>query len=76
MALRYNGKIVAIIREPETYEMRKEERCARQWGMVHKEHPYQQVNILPAPLLNSHFSKLPSALRDLDSATLNFQKFV
>jgi len=43
VALRYNGKIVAVIREPETYEMRKEERCARQWGMVHKEHPYQQL---------------------------------
>ncbi|XP_063689779.1 bifunctional 3'-phosphoadenosine 5'-phosphosulfate synthase-like isoform X2 [Bolinopsis microptera] len=43
VALRYNGKIVAVVREPETYEMRKEERCARQWGIVHKEHPYQQL---------------------------------
>jgi len=43
VALRYNGKVVAVIRDPEVYEMRKEERCARQWGMVHKEHPYQQL---------------------------------
>lgn len=43
VALRYNGKIVAIVRDPEVYEMRKEERCARQWGMVHKEHPYQEL---------------------------------
>jgi 3'-phosphoadenosine 5'-phosphosulfate synthase len=47
VALRYNGKIVAVVREPETFEMRKEERCARQWGMVHKEHPYQQVLYFP-----------------------------
>lgn len=43
VALRYNGKIVAVVRDPEIYEMRKEERCARQWGMVHKDHPYQQL---------------------------------
>jgi len=43
IALRYNGQVVAVVRDPEIYEMRKEERCARQWGMVHKEHPYQQL---------------------------------
>lgn len=43
IALRYDGKVVAVVREPEIFEMRKEERCARQWGMVHKEHPYQQL---------------------------------
>ena len=43
VSLWYNGECVAVIRDPEIYEMRKEERCARQWGLVHKEHPYQQV---------------------------------
>lgn len=39
-ALRYNGKPVAIIRAPEFYEHRKEERCARQFATTHPEHPY------------------------------------
>lgn len=30
--LRYDGRAVAIIRKPEFYEHRKEERCARQFG--------------------------------------------
>ncbi|XP_078065383.1 bifunctional 3'-phosphoadenosine 5'-phosphosulfate synthase 1 [Mustelus asterias] len=39
-ALVYNGQRVAILRNPEFYEHRKEERCARQWGTTCKEHPY------------------------------------
>ncbi|XP_059507665.1 bifunctional 3'-phosphoadenosine 5'-phosphosulfate synthase 1 isoform X2 [Stegostoma tigrinum] len=39
-ALLYNGQRVAILRNPEFYEHRKEERCARQWGTTCKEHPY------------------------------------
>merc|ERR1712029_548712 len=38
--LKYNGKAMAILRKPEFYEHRKEERCARQFGTTHKEHPY------------------------------------
>ena len=38
--LRYEGKAMAILRDPEFYEHRKEERCARQFGTTHKEHPY------------------------------------
>ena len=30
----YNGLPKAIIRDPEFYEHRKEERCARQFGMI------------------------------------------
>ena len=73
MALRYNGKVVAIIREPETFEMRKEERCARQWGMVHKEHPYQQVGET-----SSSLNVILSSVRRirLFSATLDVQKYV
>uniref|UniRef100_A0AAQ4S8H3 3'-phosphoadenosine 5'-phosphosulfate synthase 1 n=1 Tax=Gasterosteus aculeatus aculeatus TaxID=481459 RepID=A0AAQ4S8H3_GASAC len=40
VALVYNGKRVAILRNPEFYEHRKEERCARQWGTTCKDHPY------------------------------------
>ena len=29
-----------MIRDPEFYEHRKEERCARQFGTTNKEHPY------------------------------------
>uniref|UniRef100_A0A8C2FB10 3'-phosphoadenosine 5'-phosphosulfate synthase 1 n=2 Tax=Cyprinus carpio TaxID=7962 RepID=A0A8C2FB10_CYPCA len=39
-ALAYGGRRVAILRNPEFYEHRKEERCARQWGTTCKDHPY------------------------------------
>ena len=39
-ALRFNGQIVAVLRSPEFYEHRKEERCARQFGTTHPDHPY------------------------------------
>ncbi|KAK2116087.1 Bifunctional 3'-phosphoadenosine 5'-phosphosulfate synthase 1 [Saguinus oedipus] len=39
-ALMYEGRRVAILRNPEFYEHRKEERCARQWGTTCKNHPY------------------------------------
>lgn len=39
-ALAYGGRRVAILRNPEFYEHRKEERCARQWGTTCKDHPH------------------------------------
>merc|ERR1719268_25648 len=38
--LRFNGVPKAIIHDPEFYEHRKEERCARQFGMYNNGHPY------------------------------------
>ena len=43
IALRYNGKPVAILRAPEFYPHRKEERCARQFGTTHPDHPYVRI---------------------------------
>ncbi|NXU59633.1 PAPS1 synthase, partial [Turnix velox] len=43
IALVFEGRRVAILRNPEFYEHRKEERCARQWGTTCKEHPYIKV---------------------------------
>jgi len=40
ITLRYQGKALAIMRNTEFYEHRKEERCARQWGTSHPDHPY------------------------------------
>lgn len=40
IALKYEGKVVAIMRQPEFYEHRKEERACRQFGIQHEEHPY------------------------------------
>uniref|UniRef100_A0A8C6U4P9 3'-phosphoadenosine 5'-phosphosulfate synthase 2a n=1 Tax=Neogobius melanostomus TaxID=47308 RepID=A0A8C6U4P9_9GOBI len=40
VALEYQGSLVAILRNPEFYEHRKEERCARQWGTTCPQHPY------------------------------------
>lgn len=42
-ALMYEGRRVAILRNPEFFEHRKEERCARQWGTTCKNHPYIKV---------------------------------
>jgi 3'-phosphoadenosine 5'-phosphosulfate synthase len=36
----YEGKDVAILRKPEFYEARKEERCARTFGTTNQGHPY------------------------------------
>ncbi|XP_071829094.1 bifunctional 3'-phosphoadenosine 5'-phosphosulfate synthase-like isoform X2 [Apostichopus japonicus] len=38
--LKYEGKPIAILRTPEFYTHRKEERCCRQWGTSHDGHPY------------------------------------
>ncbi|PRD23123.1 UNVERIFIED_CONTAM: Bifunctional 3'-phosphoadenosine 5'-phosphosulfate synthase [Trichonephila clavipes] len=42
-ALRYNGNCVAILRNPEFYEHRKEERCSRQFGTSNTGHPYVKM---------------------------------
>ena len=39
LTLVYNGRDVAIMRNPEFYEHRKEERCARIFGITHRGHP-------------------------------------
>ncbi|XP_059387994.1 bifunctional 3'-phosphoadenosine 5'-phosphosulfate synthase 2b [Carassius carassius] len=39
-ALEFKGQKVAIMHNPEFYEHRKEERCARQWGTTCPQHPY------------------------------------
>lgn len=40
IVLTYNGHKVAIVRAPEFYEHRKEERCSRQFGSNNQGHPY------------------------------------
>lgn len=40
VTLVFEGKHLAILRNPEFYEARKEERCARQWGTTDARHPY------------------------------------
>ncbi|XP_006783825.1 bifunctional 3'-phosphoadenosine 5'-phosphosulfate synthase 2-like [Neolamprologus brichardi] len=40
VALEYQGSRVAVLRNPEFYAHRKEERCARQWGSTCPQHPY------------------------------------
>ncbi|KFD49362.1 sulfate adenylyltransferase [Trichuris suis] len=39
IALAYDGRIVAVLNDPEFYAHRKEERCARQFGTCHTGHP-------------------------------------
>ena len=40
VCLRYNNQPCAIMRNPEFYEHRKEERCGRQFGTTNQNHPY------------------------------------
>ncbi|XP_067927834.1 bifunctional 3'-phosphoadenosine 5'-phosphosulfate synthase-like [Watersipora subatra] len=40
ITLKYEGKNIAIMRTPEFFEHRKEERCARQFGTTNGNHPY------------------------------------
>lgn len=40
ITLTYQGKDYAIMRNPEFYAHRKEERCARTWGVYTKNHPH------------------------------------
>lgn len=40
LTLRHRGRPVAVLRAPEFYVHRKEERCARQFGTTHGDHPY------------------------------------
>ncbi|XP_065909974.1 bifunctional 3'-phosphoadenosine 5'-phosphosulfate synthase-like [Dysidea avara] len=40
IALIYNGKRVAVLRDPEFFPHRKEERCCRQFGTCNQGHPY------------------------------------
>jgi 3'-phosphoadenosine 5'-phosphosulfate synthase len=42
--LSYDGKAVAILRNPEFYYQRKEERCSRQFGTSNPDHPYIKVS--------------------------------
>ena len=42
-SLVYNKRTVAVLRNPEFYPHRKEERCSRQFGTCNKGHPYVKV---------------------------------
>ncbi|XP_025270915.1 bifunctional 3'-phosphoadenosine 5'-phosphosulfate synthase isoform X2 [Camponotus floridanus] len=43
LVLRYQGKNLAILRNPEFYHHRKEERCCRQFGTNDSRHPYVRI---------------------------------
>ena len=45
LALVYEGRRVAVLRNPEFYSHRKEERCSRQFGTANKDHPYIKVSL-------------------------------
>ncbi|XP_075469020.1 bifunctional 3'-phosphoadenosine 5'-phosphosulfate synthase 2 isoform X2 [Ascaphus truei] len=43
IALQYKGRKVAVLRNPEFYDHRKEERCARVWGTACAKHPHVKM---------------------------------
>jgi len=46
IVLYYEAKPVALLKNPEFYVHRKEERCARQFGTTSPKHPYISVSSL------------------------------
>ena len=51
VVLRYQGVARAILRAPEFYPHRKEERCARQFGTTNPEHPAIRLVLASGPWL-------------------------
>lgn len=47
LALSYAGRRVAVLKSPEFFEHRKEERCARIWGTTCAKHPHVKVGLTP-----------------------------
>jgi len=43
LVLKYRGKNLAVLRNPEFYHHRKEERCCRQFGTYDSRHPYVKM---------------------------------
>jgi len=43
VTLAFHGRSVAVVRRPQFYEHRKEERCSRQFGSADTAHPYIKV---------------------------------
>ena len=43
ITLRHAGRAVAILRKPEFFEHRKEERVSRTWGTANPNHPHVKV---------------------------------
>lgn len=46
ICLHYKSRPVALLKDPEFYAHRKEERCARQWGTTSPKHPYIKASHL------------------------------
>ncbi len=44
IALCYNKKLIAVLKDPEFFQHRKEERCARTFGTTDIGHPHIKVN--------------------------------
>ena len=42
LCLTFNGKPIGVLNNISLFPHRKEERCARQFGLVNKGHPYQK----------------------------------
>ena len=55
--LTYEGKKIAIMKGCEIYEHRKEERCARQFGLTHDGHPYIKVTMVEKPNITVSLAK-------------------
>lgn len=47
LALSYAGRRVAVLKSPEYFQHRKEERCARVWGTTCAKHPHIKVGLAP-----------------------------
>ena len=63
-SLVFQNKIIAILRTPEFYEHRKEERCSRQFGTCNIGHPTVKVSFYYCLKHCDHF--LPVCIQNLN----------
>ncbi|KOB74052.1 Adenylyl-sulfate kinase, partial [Operophtera brumata] len=62
VALTHSGRPIAVLRAPEFYPHRKEERCSRQFGIYHTEHPYIKDRLTGTPAVALTHSGRPIAV--------------
>lgn len=69
LALSYEGRKVAILKNPEYFEHRKEERCARIWGTTCAKHPHVKVGLSLSLLLSKTWPGLAMCHGGLENQT-------
>ena len=76
IALMYDGKRYAILRNPEFYPHRKEERCSRQWGTSNPGHPHIKVQYYAMVVVHTYGLNTDSQGEELAGCMLRIRKYI